>query len=92
MARRSSTPPSEEQVNAIRKAVAIAGGQGVLAQAIGVTPSSVSNWCAGLTGLNSKNAKKVAKFTKNAVKDYELSSRLKKELENSKKDELSAYR
>lgn len=92
MARKSKNPPTKEQIDAIQKAVKIAGGQGQLAKAIEASPSSVSNWCAGLTGVGNINAKKIEDFTEKQVMAYELSSRLKKQKEKADKDTLLMYR
>lgn len=92
MARKSKTPPSKEQIEAVKRAVEFAGGQSQLAKAIGVSPSSVSNWCAGLTGVGNSNAIKIEKFTNKEVKAHELSVRLKERKEKANKDTLLMYR
>lgn len=92
MTRKSKTPPTAEQIAAINKAVNCADSQGDLAKGIGVTPASVSNWCAGVNGVTANNAKKIEEFTKGAVQATELSTRLMKEKLERESDPLSLYR
>ena len=92
MTRRAKTPPTEEQIAAIKAAVEIAGGQGELATGIGVTAASVSNWCAGVNGVTANNAKKIDKFTNGRVKATQLSTRLLNEKIEKEKDSLELYR
>lgn len=92
MTRASKTPPTKEQIDAINKAVECAGSQGDLASGIGVTPASVSNWCAGVNGVTANNAKKIEEYTKGVVKAADLSTRLKKEKIELESDPLSLYR
>lgn len=92
MTRRAKTPPTEDQIEAIKRAVEWAGGQGELAKGIKVTAASVSNWCAGVNGVTANNAKKIEKFTGKHIKATELSTRLLNEKIEKESDNLKLYR
>lgn len=92
MTRASKVRPTKEQIDAINRAVLLAGSQGDLAEKIGVTPASVSNWCAGFNGVTANNAKKIEKAIDGEVKAWELSTRLMKEKIERESDALGLYR
>lgn len=92
MTRASKTPPTAEQISAINRAVDWAGSQGDLAKGIGVTPASVSNWCAGVNGVTANNAKKIEIFTKGQIEAADLSTRLMQEKIERESDKLGLYR
>lgn len=92
MARQAKVLPTEEQVKAIKRAVVWAGSQAKLADAIEVTPATVSNWVNGLNGVTENNAKLIQAFTEDAVLACELSTKLIKEAEAKRGDSLRKYR
>lgn len=92
MSRAAKVLPSKKQVAAIKRAVDHVGSQSILAERLDLWPASVSNWCKGLNGVTSNNAKKIEKLTHGKVKAYELSSYLMRKKEEEDGDPLSLYR
>ena len=90
--KKTKTPPSKEQIEAINRAIEWAGGQGELGKLIDVTPASVSNWSGGINGVTANNARKIEAATEGHVKAVELSTRLMNNKIKEEKDCLELYR
>lgn len=84
--------PSEEQIAAINRAIAIAGGKAALARGIGVSPASVTHWIKGKNALTPTNAKKIEKLTNKEVLASELAYSLIKKRQFEEDGGLGAYR